>query len=129
MTPPLTHSMVRDTLTTYCKAWSTQDPDLILTIFTPDATYQEGPFAIPMKGHEEIKRYWETKVVSEQSDIKASVTNIIIEGNAAVAEWMAYFNDLVKKERVELYEVAFLTFADGKIASLKETWRSRRTPL
>ena len=37
----LTKQDVREVLDVYIKAWETQDPDLIVTIFTPEATYHE----------------------------------------------------------------------------------------
>lgn len=54
-------------LNTYGKAWTTQDPDLILTIFTPDATYNDT--SEPKNfGHEGIRAYWISKVVSGKFD-------------------------------------------------------------
>lgn len=125
----VTDEKVTEVLGIYGEAWVTQNPNLILSIFTEDATYQEGPFAVPMVGRAAIKAYWEKKVVAEQSDIHFRVTTILIDGNDVAVEWVADFIDLVKKEKVHLYEVAFLKFEGDYISSLRETWRSERTPL
>ena len=37
----LTRQHAHAVIATYIKAWETQDPDLICTIFTPAATYHE----------------------------------------------------------------------------------------
>ncbi|OHA83808.1 MAG: hypothetical protein A2937_01920 [Candidatus Yonathbacteria bacterium RIFCSPLOWO2_01_FULL_47_33b] len=129
MSALLTRTKVRNALWNYGKAWETQNPNLILSIFTEDATYQEGPFAEPMVGWDAIRAYWEKKVVQEQRDIRFHVENILIEGNVAVVEWIADFVDVVKNEGAHLYEVAFLEFSGDHIKSLRETWRSERTPL
>lgn len=125
----LTKERIVEVLRIYGESWVTQNPNLIPSIFTEDATYQEGPFAVPMIGRAAIKAYWEKKVVAEQKDIHFRVTNILLCGNHVAAEWIADFVDLTKKEKVHLYEAAFLKFEGGYISSLRETWRSERTPL
>jgi hypothetical protein len=64
----------------YLRAWTTQDPDLLLTIFTPTATYHERVLQQPIRDHAGIREYWQTKVVKEQSNIHAS---------CAASIWMA----------------------------------------
>ena len=113
---------VNQILETYGRAWETQDPNLILTIFTPDGTYQDGPFAVPMAGHKEIKAYWDKKIVKEEANIKFKVKKILIDGDESAVEWEAEFDDVVADQRVKMYEAAFLQFRDGKICSLREVW-------
>ncbi len=124
-----TKERVLKVMETFGLAWRGQDSDLILSIFSEDATYQEGPFATPMKGHAAIRQYWETKVVKGQADIHFHLHKCILEDEECAVEWDAEFDDLVANEHVELYEVAFLIFKDGKISSLRETWRSKRSPI
>ncbi len=114
--------LVKDTLNIYAAAWQTRDSNLILTIFTPDARYQEGPFAKAMVGHREIKAYWDKKVVKEQKNIKPVIKNFLIEGDQCAVEWHAEFDDLAADQRIKMYEVMFLKFRDGKISSLRESW-------
>ncbi len=125
----MTTEQIRSILETYGKAWESQDPELIISIFTEYATYQEGPFAVPMQGRDAIKKYWLKKVVQEQKDIHFKLLNLLTQGNQAAAEWNGDFVDTVTNEQVHMYEAAFLTFKEGKISSLRETWRSQRTPL
>lgn len=124
--PTMTKEQARSILETYGKAWQEQDSELITSIFTEDAIYQEGPFAVPMQGRDAIKNYWLKKVVQEQKDIHFTLLNILVEGNQAAAEWNGDFVDMLTNERVHMYEAAFITFEDGKISSLREIWRSER---
>lgn len=105
----------------------TQDPDLIVTIFTPEATYHERVLGEPIRGHDGIRRYWETKVVAEQANIEASLLNLYLDagGSTAIAEWEARFDDKVKGHRKLMREVAILDLVDNKIASLREYWASQ----
>ncbi len=109
----------------YLRAWMTQDPDLIVTIFTEEATYHERVLGEPIRGINGIRHYWETKVVKEQANIEASLLNLYLDGTTAIAEWEARFNDAVKGHRTLMREVAILELAGNKIASLREYWASK----
>lgn len=117
---------VAATIDTYLRAWMDQDPDLIVTIFTADATYHERVLADPIRTLAGIKEYWETKVVKEQANIEAHLLNLYLanNGTTAIAEWQATFDDLVHGHRIRMREVAILEFANDKIASLREYWAS-----
>ena len=60
---------VRKVIDTYLRAWMTQDPDLIVTIFTPAATYHERVLGEPIRNETGIREYWQTKVVKGQANI------------------------------------------------------------
>ncbi len=109
-------------LETYGRAWTEQDPDLILTIFTPEATYQEYAFQDAFLGHDEIRQYWVSKVVEDQSNIEFQLRNSYIDGDTAIAEWDASFDSVEESCRIQIREVAILEFEGERIASLREYW-------
>jgi ketosteroid isomerase-like protein len=110
----------------YLKAWVTQDPDLIVTIFTEDATYHERVLEEPIRTLSGIREYWETKVVAEQANIDARLLALYRDGDTVIAEWEAVFDDVVQNCRKRMREVAILVFCGEKIASLREYWASER---
>jgi hypothetical protein len=122
----LTKEDVHKLIDIYIRAWTTQDPDLILTIFTPTATYHERVLQEPIRDHAGIREYWETKVVKEQANIEAELLSLYLDGATAVAEWEARFDDVVKGERKRMREVAILELDGDLIASLREYWASER---
>jgi predicted secreted protein len=65
----MTKERALDLLNTYGKAWVERDPNLILEIFTNDATYDD-PRETKNFGHEGIYNYWVSKVVNGQRDVK-----------------------------------------------------------
>ena len=115
---------VREVLDIYVRAWVGQDPDLIVTIFTEGATYHERVLEAPIPNRDAIRRYWETKVVESQANIKCEVLNVYLDGDTAIAEWEAEFDDLVRRVRKRMREIAVLTIEDRKITSLREYWSS-----
>jgi ketosteroid isomerase-like protein len=120
----------RETVDTYLRAWVQQDPDLITTVFTDDATYHERVLQEPIRTTAGIREYWQTKVVKQQANIEAELLNLYLAdtGTTAIAEWEAVFDDLVQGHRKRMREVAILEFAGDRIASLREYWASERLP-
>lgn len=122
----LTKQDVRGVLDVYIQAWVKQDPDLIVTIFTDAATYHERVLETPIQDREGIRGYWQAKVVETQANIKCELLNLYLDGNTAIAEWEAEFDDLTQRVRKRMREVAILVFEGRLIASLREYWASER---
>jgi hypothetical protein len=122
----LTKQDVRDVLAVYIRAWETRDPDLIVTIFTEDATYHERVLDAPIPYRDAIRRYWETKVVRDQANITCKLLNVYLDGNTAIAEWEAEFDDVAQGVRKRMLEIAVLDFEGRKIAALREYWSAER---
>jgi limonene-1,2-epoxide hydrolase len=120
----LTKQDVYDVVAVYVGAWVDQDPSAIVTIFTDTATYHERVLAAPIRGREDIRAYWQEKVVDSQANIKCEVLNLYLDGNTAVVEWEAEFDDLVQNVRKRMREVAILVFEGRLIANLREYWTS-----
>ena len=120
----LTRKHAREVLDTYIRAWETQDPGLIVTIFTPAATYHERVLAAPIPDREAIRAYWQAKVVEAQANISCELLSLYLDGDTAIAEWEARFDDLVQGVRKRMREIAVLEFDGPLIASLREYWAS-----
>jgi ketosteroid isomerase-like protein len=125
----VTKETVKNVLKIYGEAWVNQDIDKILSIFKKDGIYHERVLEKPFKGHKEIKEYWKTKVVEEQSNIKFKLLNFYICGDTVIAEWEASFNSNIENARIHMKEVAILEMEDNKIKSLREYWQCEKVPL
>jgi hypothetical protein len=122
----LTREDAREVVDTYIRAWQTQDPDLIVTIFTSNATYHERVLEAPIPDREAIRRYWQSKVVESQANITCELLNLYLDGTTVIAEWHAEFDDLAKGVRKQMREIAVLAFEGRKVASLREYWASEQ---
>lgn len=122
----LTREQARAVLDTYIQAWETQDPDLIVTIFTASATYHERVLQDPIPDRDAIRRYWQEKVVRSQANIKCELLNLYLDGTTVIAEWQAEFDDLAQNVRKRMREIAVLTFEGTLVSSLREYWSSER---
>jgi ketosteroid isomerase-like protein len=124
----MTKEQATKLLTIYGKAWMTRDPDLIISIFTEDATYND-PREPENIGREAIREYWISKVVGEQSDISFDLKNVWIDGDTVIAEWYAEFNDTRRNLRIKMQEIAVFGTKEGKFSSIREYYKSEKTPL
>ena len=109
----LTKQEVREVIAVYMKAWRTQDPDLIITIFTPEATYHERVMElITITGRDGIRAYWESKVAGAQANITCGLMQLHLDQDTgiAIAEWMAEFDDVAQGVRKRMREIAVLEF-------------------
>jgi SnoaL-like domain len=122
----LTKRDVLDVVEIYIQAWVTQDPDLIVTIFTDEATYHERVLGEPIRTNAGIRNYWTEKVVQSQGNITCKLLSLYLDENTAIVEWEAEFDDRPKATRKRMREIAVLEFAESKkIASLREYWASQ----
>lgn len=120
----LTKDHVREVIAVYIQAWQEQDPDLICTIFTESATYHERVMGDPIPDREAIRRYWQAKVVGAQANITCRLLSLYLDGDTAIAEWLAEFDDMAQGVRKRMREIAVLEFEDGLISGLREYWAS-----
>jgi len=113
-------------LNIYGKAWVTRDPDLVVSIFTEDATYLD-PHEPENIGRDAIRAYWVSKVVEEQSDISFDLKNVWIDEDTVIAEWYAEFTDTKRKLRIRMQEIAIFTTEEGKFSSLREYYKTEKS--
>ncbi len=124
----MTREEAKKLIEIYGKAWESRDLDLIATIFTDDATYND-PKEKENVGIESIKEYWKTKVIGEQEDIKFELRNLWVDGDTVIAEWHATFKDTKRNLLIDMMETAIFTVRDGKFSALREYYKNTKTPL
>lgn len=115
-------------LNIYGTAWVTRDPELIVTIFTEGATYHD-PHEPENIGRDAIRQYWVSKVIGEQEDIIFDLRNVWMEGETVIAEWHAKFKDIKRNLMIEMDEVAIFSVDGDRFSSLREYYKSHKTPL
>lgn len=123
----ITESDARTWIEAYGQAWVTRDPDRIVRLFTPDATYRERRFQPALKGIDAIRNYWEVIVVASQRDVSFEPDFVAVAGDQAVIHWTAQFTWLPINGIMELDAMNRITFAgetlDGlRLATAFEEW-------
>lgn len=126
----MTKEEVTKLLNIYGKAWVTRDPDLIVTIFTPEATYND-PHEPENIGRDAIRACWVSKVVGEQKDIVFDLKHVWIDGGVETSSpnGMLNLQTQYRNLRIQMDEVAIFQTRDGEFSSLREYYKSVKTPL
>jgi ketosteroid isomerase-like protein len=105
----------------YARAWEQDDADLLLTLFTEDASYRSSPFREPNRGHDGIRAYW-TRAAGTQTGVKVRMGDPVVEGNIVAVEWWTTMDD-ADDGTVTLPGCLLLQFApDGRCFDLREYW-------
>jgi hypothetical protein len=104
----------------YRRAWETADTDLVLTLFTEDASYRSNPFEEPHLGHEGIRAYWDG-ATSVQRDARVRMGRPFVDGDRVAVEWWTEMTS--DGADVTLPGCLLLRFApDGRCRDLREYW-------
>jgi hypothetical protein len=116
---------VKHFLSSYKKAWETQDADLAAGLFTRDAEYKQDPFSSPILGREAIHDYW-ARATGRQEDIHFTLVTAIQCGYILAAEWTCRYQDRSTGEKKELAGMLFADFYGKQVRRFREYWHSRK---
>jgi ketosteroid isomerase-like protein len=109
----------------YARAWESHDADLVLTLFTEDATYQENPFSEPMAGHAAIRNYWES-ATRQHRDVRFNWEFVCASGPVRVIEWTCSFRRMDVAGQFKLRGIMLIEFRGERIFRFRECWVRRQ---
>lgn len=115
---------IDELLRTYGRAWETRDADLVLSLFTEDASYQESPWSAPFVGKEAIRQYW-LRATAAHREVRFELGEVRRLGKRVYAEWQCRFVRETTRQPTELRGILILDLDAGRIARLREYWLRR----
>lgn len=114
---------------TWRTAWEALDPERIVALYAPDATFSTEPFREPHRGTEGVRAYVE-RVFGEEESPRVWTSEPIVDGDRASISWWAALRE--DREEVTLAGTSVLRFdADGLVVAQWDAWNSasqRRDP-
>ena len=122
--PTEIRTLARDLVDTFAGAWAKGQLDRILSVFTPDAVFQETPFAERLSGTESIRRYW-SDVPYHQSEITVTTGEIFTVGPWFSTEFKSVFRRRRTGEWVEARGALFCETSDGLISEMRMYWHRK----
>jgi hypothetical protein len=108
----------------YEAAWRSPGSNALAGIFTPDATYRQGPYDEPAVGLPAIARMWEAERNGPDEAFQMASEIIAVDGATAVVRVQVRYGDPVTQEWRDLWLVLFA--ADGRCAAFEEWPFARR---
>jgi hypothetical protein len=104
------------------RAWEAGDADAAAALFSADVSYQEDPFAAPLRGREAVRAYW-AEVPLTQKDIHFGFETLAVTEDGGVFHWWASFTRIATGAAVKLDGAQIVRFdSDGLCHDLREWW-------
>jgi hypothetical protein len=116
-----TRALGRSLIDTFGKGWSKENIDLLMSVYSPDAVFIETPFTQPLKGQEEVRRYW-LDVPYNQSEITFSSGEIFAAGPWFSTEFKCVFRRRRTGEWVEARGAIFCETSARLITEMRMYW-------
>jgi ketosteroid isomerase-like protein len=120
-TSEATRALGRRLVDTFGAGWSGGDVELLMSIFAPEAVFQETPFSSPVNGLEAIKSYW-GDVPYHQSEVSFTSGEIFGAGPWFAAEFKCSFRRRRSGDWVEARGALFCETDGEKITEMRMYW-------
>jgi hypothetical protein len=117
-------ALARQLVDSFAQGWSKAQVDLILSVFTTDAAFIETPFSEPLKGTDQIRRYW-SDVPFHQSEITITTGEVFVAGPWFAAEFKAVFRRRRTGEWVEARGALFCETEAALISEMRMYWHRK----
>ncbi|MEU1756206.1 nuclear transport factor 2 family protein [Micromonospora matsumotoense] len=119
---------VDDWLVGYERAWRTPGTDTLVTLFTEEASYQQGPYLTPVVGLPAIAKMWEAQRKGPDEVFRMTSAIVAVDGDTAVSRHEVRYGDPVTQEYRDLWVMRFAD--DGRCRSFEEWpfWPGRQPP-
>jgi hypothetical protein len=114
----VTRSQVGTWVSAYVRAWQSPGTEGLAVIFTPDATYQQGPYQERLTGLPAIARMWEAERAGPAEVFRLASEVVAVDGDIAVVRVEVRYGDPVQQEFRDLWVIRFA--ADGRCAAFEE---------
>lgn len=116
-----TRALGRALIDTFGQGWSGAKVDLLLSVYASEAVFIETPFSSPLRGLEEIGRYWRN-VPYHQSEVSFRSGEIYAAGPWFSTEFKCVFRRRRTGEWVDARGAIFCETAGERISEMRMYW-------
>ncbi len=109
---------VKDWIEAYERAWRTPGTGSLAKIFTPDASYSQGPYREPVVGLPAIGEMWEAERDGPDEIFSMSTEVVAVDGDTAVVRVEVEYGEPVTEEYLDLWIIKFAE--DGRCRHFEE---------
>jgi hypothetical protein len=102
----------------YEAAWRVPGTGDLARLFTPDATYRQGPYRPPVTGLDAIGRMWEAEREGPDEIFTLATDIIAVDGQVAVVRAEVSYGEPTTQEYRDLWVIRFA--GDGRCAWFEE---------
>jgi hypothetical protein len=114
----VTRAALAEWIAAYERAWRAPGTALLSDLFAAGAAYRAAPFEEPLRGLEEIARFWEDEREGPDEIFAMVSEPVAVEGDVGVARIGVRYGDPVSHTYLDLWVVRF--DHDGRCTSFEE---------
>jgi hypothetical protein len=118
---PDTRALGRILIDTFGNGWARGNVELLLSVFSPEATFVETPFSAPLRGTEAIRSYW-IETPYHQSEATFSSGEIYTAGPWFSTEFKCVFRRRRTGEWVDARGAIFCETDGALITEMRMYW-------
>lgn len=97
-----------------------RDPDAMLELYAPEASYDPDPFAPSLEGANAIREYWNA-MAAEQIHVEFDAERVWVAGRTVLASWHGAFTRMTTAERVRVRGFSSMELDDeGSILRMRD---------
>lgn len=116
-----TAELGRQLVDTFGRGWSKLRVDLIAEVFSPEAVFLETPFSEPIRGLDDIRKYW-ADVPYHQSEVTFTSGEIFVVGPWFSTEFKCVFRRRRTGEWVDARGALFCETEGERISEMRMYW-------
>ena len=119
-----THALGRTLIDTFGDGWARGNMELLLSVFTPEAMFQETPFSEPLRGIEAIRGYW-IETPYNQSEATFTSGEIFAAGPWFAAEFKCVFRRRRTGQWIDARGAIFCETNGEKVVEMRMYWHRK----
>ena len=120
---PATPDQIRSVIEQYVKAWTTNDRELLLSLFAEDAVWEDPVGAPPFVGHEGVGRFWDFAHQDASRQMVPRPEQIIACGNEGILRFVMQVRIPDQNQGLDLHVVDHFVLNDaGRIQTARAFW-------
>jgi ketosteroid isomerase-like protein len=116
-----TRLLGRSLIDTFGNAWQRGNIDLLMSVYAEDVVFIETPFSSPLRGIDEVRRYW-AETPYNQSEVTFTSGEIYSAGPWFSTEFKCRFRRRRTGEWVEARGAIFCETASDRITEMRMYW-------
>lgn len=118
-----TPEQVRDTIQKYVEAWTTNNRELLISLFAEDATWADPVGTPEFVGHEGIGQFWDFAHQDSSRTLTPRPEQIIACANEGILRFVMQVRLTTENKGLDLHVTDHFVLNDaGKITSAKAFW-------
>lgn len=120
---PATPDQVRRAIENYVKAWATNDKELFLSLFAPDAQWWDPVGTPPFKGLEGVERFWDFAHQDAGRTLEPRIEEIRACGSEGILRFTMQVRIPAQRQALDLSIIDHFSIDDaGHILTARAFW-------